>query len=63
MDLLDYDDKELQEVKNKYESACPSIFKTLYVSALDGDGLDILKVQLVLIIIILCVDEKRFPNI
>ncbi|KAI7856950.1 P-loop containing nucleoside triphosphate hydrolase protein [Circinella umbellata] len=46
MDLLDYAENELKDVKNQYESVCPSIRKTLYVSALDGDGLDVLEKEL-----------------
>ncbi|KAI9499556.1 P-loop containing nucleoside triphosphate hydrolase protein [Zychaea mexicana] len=46
MDLIDYDENELAEVSTKYESGCPVISKTLYVSALDGEGLDILKKEL-----------------
>ncbi|KAI9275621.1 P-loop containing nucleoside triphosphate hydrolase protein [Phascolomyces articulosus] len=46
MDLLDYDEKQLETIKNKYESACPSISKTLHISAFDSDGIDKLKKEL-----------------
>ncbi|KAI8148808.1 P-loop containing nucleoside triphosphate hydrolase protein [Fennellomyces sp. T-0311] len=46
MDLLGYNDEELSQVSEKYQSLCPSITKILYISALERDGLDAVKKEL-----------------